>query len=92
MSGPNCEAAKIYIYTYRTHLRIDRGLYLIYDFSSVGISLIFGGFPLMLCGLYMREVNFRERFILKCVRYALQFFFGVGIDYKWGYRSFEKFF
>ena len=56
-------------FAYRTHLRIDRGLYLIYVYLSVGISLIFGGISLMLSGLYMIEVNVQERFILKCVRY-----------------------
>ena len=52
--------------TYRTHLRIDRGLYLCFINFCRYISLKFGGISLMLCGLYMREVNFRERFILKC--------------------------
>ena len=56
--------------TYRRRVRIDRGVYSFYIFSSVGFSLIFGGISLILCGLYLREVNVRERFILTRVRYV----------------------
>ena len=50
---------------YRTQLRIDRGLYLFFISFCWYFYLKFGCISLMLCGVYMREVNFRERFILK---------------------------
>ena len=39
----------------------------------MGISLKFGGIPLMLCGLFSREVSFRERVNLAHVRYITSY-------------------
>ena len=51
------------ILDYRTRRRTDRGLYLFYVFSYVGISLMFGG-------LYSRAGYIPPRSILTRVRYS----------------------
>ena len=40
-----------------THIRFNRDFYFIFVFQTVGISLMFCGIPLMLCGLFSREVK-----------------------------------
>ena len=47
---------------------INRGLYFIFVYQTVGISLKFGGIPLMLCGLFSREGYSLEQVNLKRVR------------------------
>ena len=69
----NCFATKMTPMTaipYRTRVRFNRGLYFIFVYQTVGISLKFGGIPLMLRGLFSREGYFRERVNLTRVWYV----------------------
>ena len=59
------------ILIYRACARFTFGLYFIYVLKTVGICLKFGGIPLMLCGLYSREVYFQEMINLVDWRTAL---------------------
>ena len=59
---------KVFHLEYHTHVRFTCGLYFIFIFQTVSISLKFGGIPLMLCGSFSREGYFRERLNLTRVR------------------------
>ena len=56
---------------YRTRAINNRGFYYFFTQSHVGFSLMFGGIPLILCGLYSGDVNIQERVILTRLQYFI---------------------